>query len=305
MSQVYGPVPSRRLGFSLGVDLVPLKTCTLDCIYCQLGRTTRKTVLRRPYIETRWVLSDLNEALAHGQEIDYITLSGSGEPTLNSEIGWIIEEIKAVSQTPVAVVTNGTLLSIKSVRRELSRADLVLPSLDAARQDVFESINRPYLNLRIERVIEGLKTFRDQFKGQIWLEVMLVRGINNGPDRIEPLGELIPELGCDRVQLNTVIRPPSEKYTRPLDYEEMARIRRDLGDECEIIPRFIPRDQRPYRKDVKQTIFDLLGRRPVTVREISEALGLHESEVIKYLESLSESGLIKAEEFQGSTYHRR
>jgi wyosine [tRNA(Phe)-imidazoG37] synthetase (radical SAM superfamily) len=289
----------------LGVDLVPLKTCTLDCVYCQLGKTTRKTVLRRPYIETTWVLSDLKEALAHGQEIDYITLSGSGEPTLNSEIGWIIEEIKEVSQTPVAVVTNGTLLSIKSVRRELCRADVVLPSLDAVLQDVFEKVNRPHPGLRIERIINGLKTFRDQFKGQIWLEVMLVKGVNDAPDAIEPLRELIPELGCERVQLNTVIRPPSETYAGPLDYEEMAEIRRDLGDKCEIIPRFVPRGQKPYRKDVEQPIFDLLGRRPVTVREISEALGLDENEAIKYLDGLLESGLVKTEEFQGSTYYHK
>lgn len=157
MSQIYGPVPSRRLGFSLGVDLVPSKACTLDCVYCQLGRTTRKTVRRRTYIPADRIMAELKDTLARRQEIDYITLSGSGKPTLNSGIGWIIEEIKNISDTPVAVLTNGTELALKRVRREVSRADLVIPSLDAVSQDVFEKINRPSLGLRIERMIEGQK----------------------------------------------------------------------------------------------------------------------------------------------------
>jgi len=203
MSQIFGPVPSRRLGFSLGVDLVPFKTCTLDCVYCQLGSTTRKTVLRRPYVPAERIIAELKAALGHGQEIDYITLSGSGEPTLNSQIGWIIDETRKITDTPVAILTNGTLLSIKSVRKELSRADLVIPSLDATSQEVFEKVNRPYLSLRIESVIGGLKAFREEFKGQIWLEVMLVKGINDGADAIESLGKVTAQLGCEKIQLNS------------------------------------------------------------------------------------------------------
>ncbi len=305
MSHVYGPVPSRRLGFSLGVDLVPFKTCSLDCIYCQLGRTTRKTILRRPYVGVEAVIADVKKAVRQGQRIDYVTLSGSGEPTLHSQTGRIINEIKKITETPVAILTNGTLLSLKSVRMELSKADLVIPSLDAASQDVFEKINRPYLGLRIKGIIEGLKTFRERFKGEIWLEVMLVKEINDGADTIGPLRDLIPELGCERVQLNTVIRPPTEKYARPLDYEEMAKIKKRLGDKCEIIPRFSRRGQKAYRSHLEHQIFDLLGRRPVTIRDISEALGLHENEVIKYLETLSESGEVKTERFEESTYYHR
>lgn len=305
MSQIYGPVPSRRLGFSLGLDLVPFKTCTLDCIYCQLGKTTRKTVLRRPYIAADRIIAELKETLARGQEIDYITLSGSGEPTLNSQIGLIIDDIKKITVTPVAVLTNGTLLSLKNVRKELSRADLVIPSLDAVSQEIFEKMNRPYLNLRIKRIVTGLKAFREEFRGEIWLEVMLVKGINDGVDAIEPLRDLIPELGCDRVQLNTVIRPPAETYALPLGYDEMAEIRKCLGERCEIIARFSRRGQKAYKKDVEQQIVDLVERRPVTVRDISEALGLHENEVIKYLDPLSESGDVKAERFEESTYYHR
>ena len=304
MSHVFGPVPSRRLGFSLGVDLVPFKTCTLDCIYCQLGRTTRKTIRRRSYVAPDMIMTELKETLAHRQKLDYITLSGSGEPTLHSQIGSMIDEIKRMTEAPVAVLTNATLLSMKSLRSQLSRVDLVIPSLDAVSQYVFEKINRPYPSLRISSIIDGLKAFREQFRQEIWLEVMLVKGINDGADTLEPLRDLIPELGCDRVQLNTVIRPPSEKYARPLDYDKMAEIKRRLGDTCEIIPRFSRRGQKAYKKDVERQIADLLGRRPVTVRDISEALGLHENEVIKYLETLSESGQVRAERFGENNYYQ-
>jgi len=299
MSQVFGPVPSRRLGFSLGIDLVPFKTCTLDCIYCQLGRTTRKTVLRRPYIEAERIIADLKGPLAHGQRVDYITLSGSGEPALHSQIGRIIEEIKGITDIPVAILTNGTLFTTQRLRQELARADLVIPSLDAASQDIFERINRPHPSLEIDKIVSGLKAFRGQFKGQIWLEVMLVNGINNGAEAIESLREVVPEVGCDKIQLNTVIRPPSETYARPLDFDEMVKIKKFLGERCEIIPRFSRRGQRAYKKDMEHQILDLVGRRPVTLGDISEALGLHENEVIKYVETLSESGQVKAERGAG------
>lgn len=305
MSRVFGPVPSRRLGFSLGIDLVPFKTCTLDCIYCQLGRTTRKTVLRRPYIEAERIIADLKETLAHGQQIDYITLSGSGEPTLHSQIGWIIDEIKKIADIPVAVLTNGTLFTIKTLIKELSRADLVIPSLDATSQDIFQRINRPHPSLEIDKVMAGLKTFREQFEGQIWLEVMLVKAINDRAEAIDSLQEVLPELGCDKIQLNTVIRPPSETYARPLDFDEMLKIKKFLGERCEVIPRFSRRGQRAYKKDVEHQILDLVGRRPVTVGDISEALGLHENEVIKYVETLAELGQVKAERFNSQFYYHR
>ena len=305
MSQVFGPVPSRRLGFSLGVDLVPFKTCTLDCVYCQLGRTTRKTVLRRPYIQAERILADLKDALSHGQQVDYITLSGSGEPTLHSQIGWIIDEIKKIADISVAVLTNGTLFSMKRLRKELSRADLVIPSLDATSQDIFERINRPHPSLEIDKIIAGLKAFRDEFEGQIWLEIMLVKGINDGAESIHALREVISALGCDKVQLNTVIRPPSEDYVRSLNLEGMLKAKELLGPRCEIVPRFSRQSQKAYREDIEQRILDLVARRPVGIRDISSTLGMHENEVIKYMETLTEAGQVKAERFNGQLYYHR
>jgi len=305
MSQVFGPVPSRRLGFSLGVDLVPFKTCTLDCIYCQLGRTTRKTLLRRSYMAPERIMADLKEALSQGQRVDYITLSGSGEPTLHSQIGRIIEQIKEITDIPVAILTNGTLFTIKRLREELARADLAIPSLDAASQDIFERVNRPHPALHIEKIIQGLRAFREGFTGQIWLEVMLVKGINEGAEAIESLREVIPELGCDKIQLNTVIRPPSENYARPLDLEGMLKVKELLGPKCEIMSRFSRRAQKAYREDLEQRILDLVARRPVSIRDISSTLGMHENEVIKYVETLTEAGQVKAERFSGQLYYHR
>jgi wyosine [tRNA(Phe)-imidazoG37] synthetase (radical SAM superfamily) len=262
-------------------------------------------VRRKPYVEVEKILTDLRKTLIRGQQIDYITLSGSGEPTLHSQIGGIIEEIKEITNIPVAILTNGTLFTVKHLREELVQADLVIPSLDAASQDIFETINRPHPSLEIDKIVGGLKAFREQFKGQIWLEVMLVKSINDRGEAIGSLQEVLPELGCDKIQLNTVIRPPSETYAQPLDFDEMLKIKKLLGERCEVIPRFSRRGQRAYKKDVEDQILDLVGRRPVTVGDISEALGLHENEVIKYVETLTESGQVKAERFNSQLYYYR
>ena len=176
---LYGPVPSRRLGYSLGVDLLPFKTCSLSCIYCQLGNSPKKTIRRiNPYSEKK-ILEEIKEFLKTGARVDFITFSGSGEPTLNKSIGWLIREIKKFTNIPVAVLTNSTLLSRAEVRKELAAVDVVVPSLDAATQRIFKKINRPHPSLRIEKIIEGLVKFRKEFKGQIWLEIMLVKGVND------------------------------------------------------------------------------------------------------------------------------
>ncbi len=175
MKYVYGPVPSRRLGFSLGVDVVPYKTCTLDCIYCQLGRTTQKTIERKLYTQKDSVCEEVQEALNKKQRIDYITFSGSGEPTLNSDIGALIREVKKITTVPVVVLTNGTLLFREDVQKDLAEADVVMPSLDAASNVMFRKINRPHDVLNLDSIIRGLKRFRKMYKGRIWLEVMLIK----------------------------------------------------------------------------------------------------------------------------------
>ena len=155
---VYGPVPSRRLGRSLGVDLVPLKTCTYDCVYCQLGRTTSKTVRRGRWVDPEAVGAQVRDKLS--SKPDVIALAGSGEPTLHAGIGAVIDGIKAITDVPVAVITNGSLLGRPAVRRELAAADIVLPSLDAPSEELFRRVNRPHESLHLADLIDGLVSFR-------------------------------------------------------------------------------------------------------------------------------------------------
>ncbi|NIO48691.1 MAG: radical SAM protein [Candidatus Aminicenantes bacterium] len=292
--QTYGPVPSRRLGFSLGIDIVPLKTCSLNCIYCQLGPTSKKTIHRKEYFSSSDILAQIKKKVSSGQRIDYITFSGSGEPTLNSALGKLIREIKKTTSIPVAVLTNSTLLSRKSVRNALMNADLVVPSLDAATQEIFVKINRPYPSLKIEEIMQGLLKFSKEFKGSIWLEIMLVKGVNDSPSHIRKLKEAIAKIKPEKVQLNTVIRPPAEKNARPLSLKDLEKIKSILGENCEIIVGSYREAQISTTENLEGAILSMIRRRPVTLAEISTSLGKGKDEIIRSLDSLLAEGKIKS-----------
>jgi len=304
MKYIFGPVPSRRLGISLGLDLTPHKVCSFDCIYCQLGQTTNKTMERREYVPVKNILAELREFIQSNpeQNIDYITLSGSGEPTLNSGSGKLIKDIKEFTEIPVAVLTNASLIPDAKVRAELSQADLIIPSLDAATQEVFEKINRPYKGLQVRDVIKGLQEFRKGFRGEIWLEIMLVEGFNDGESELEELSSAIKLLKPDRIQLNTVVRPPAEDYARPLSVDKLNSIAELLN--AELIVAFDRKNIESYEEDKEGMISSLLMRRPCTLHDITGSLGLHENEVLKYIEVLEMDGLIKTERRGGEKYFR-
>ncbi len=302
-SHIYGPVPSRRLGFSLGIDIIPFKTCSFDCIYCQLGPTIKKTIKRRKYFPSSEILSQIKKVLNSGQRIDYITFSGSGEPTLNSAIGTLVREIKKITPVPVVVLTNSSLFTLKSLRKALKPSDLVIPSLDAATQEIFVKINRPHPSLKIKKIIEGLKEFRREFKGTIWLEIMLVKGVNDSPPHIKKLIKAISEINPDKIQLNTVIRPPAEKFALALNSKELKRIKNILGEKCEIIAEFAKKKQVPPSEDLEEAIFSLIQRRPVTLTDISSSLGKHKNEIIKYLNFLLKEGKVKLVVHKGLRYY--
>lgn len=303
---VFGPVPSRRLGRSLGIDLVPLKTCTFNCIYCQLGRTQNQTVERRAYVPGKVVIQELEKKLSSlFLPPDYITFSGSGEPTLNSEIGWLINQINQISQIPIAVLTNGSLLHLETVRNALLNADLVIPSLDAASAQLFKFINRPHHSLHFRQILNGLKEFRREFGGQVWLEVMLCGGINDGPQEIQRLREAIDWIGPDRIQLNTVIRPPAEEFACPLSADQMEKVRNIWGAEAEIIPDF-PQMEEPLAGRARdEEIVDLLKRRPCTAEEISRALGYKLDSVFQCLSDLNKKHVIDYRMFHNRCYYER
>lgn len=293
MTHIYGPVPSRRLGYSLGVDILPFKICSLDCVYCQLGRTDRKTIRRRKYFDMDTILGQIQKGVDSGQRIDYITFSGSGEPTLNAFLGQLIREIKKNTEIPVAVLTNATLFNHGSVRHALSAADLVVPSLDAASQDVFERINRPHSSLKIRHIIQGLKRFRREFSGKIWLEILFVKGINDSPAHLEKLKKAASQIKPDRIHLNTVVRPPAEKAAFPLSPQELAEIRRFFGDKAEVVVEFDKTQDKPAQQDLRRAILDMAGRRPVTLEDMSRTLGKHQNELIKYCDVLLKEGKLR------------
>ena len=216
MSILFGPVPSRRLGRSLGVDMVPYKTCSFNCVYCELGQTTCQTLQRESFLDLDLAIRELRERLAQLQgEVDYITLAGSGEPTLNSGLGDLVSRIKGLTQIPVAVLTNSSLLPDPEVRKELQEVDLIVPSLDAVSQRVFEQINLPVKGIRAGEILESLIALRKEFHGQIWLEILFCRGINDHTAEVEQLHQAVKAIGPDQIQLNTVVRPPAVEGILP------------------------------------------------------------------------------------------
>jgi len=303
MGQIFGPVPSRRLGFSLGVDTIPFKTCSLNCIYCQLGRTINKTIQRKEYIAADDILREIEEVLREGKRIDYITFSGSGEPTLNSEIRRIISRIKELTSIPLAILTNGTLLYQSRIREDLMEADLVIPSLDSVSQKIFEMVNRPHPSLKIDEVITGIDSFSQEFNGKVWLEIMVVKGINDSLEEIEKAAQVIKQMNLEKIQINTVVHPPAEEFARPLTREDLKNIKTVLGKKCEIIAEFKRVTQKAYKRDVEKRILGMVKRRPVTLVDISRSLGLHRNEIIKYVETLEKKHQIKTKVHSGERYY--
>ncbi len=295
-NHLFGPVPSRRLGISLGVDLVPLKTCTLNCIYCECGRTTDLTVERKKYVPLRAVKEELTDYFANNPRPDYITFSGSGEPTLNSSIADVLHFIRNhIHDIPVAVLTNGTLFSIKQVREDIKDAAVVIPSLDAATDKIFRKINRPYPGLKIDTIIEGIVKFSKEYNGQIWLEIFIVPGINDTKYELTALKQAIEKIGPSRVQLNTLDRPGPVSTIRAATRQELEHILHFWQlENVSIIANVSERkDLLAYRTDTESAILGTIARRPCTLKDLSEILGLQINEVNKYLDVLEADGKIK------------
>jgi wyosine [tRNA(Phe)-imidazoG37] synthetase (radical SAM superfamily) len=293
---LFGPVPSRRLGISLGVDLVPMKTCTLNCIYCECGKTSHLTLERKEYVSFETVKKELTHYLAHHARPDYITFSGSGEPTLNSKIGDVIRFLKdRVPDVPVAVLTNSTLFSQKQVRSDIKNAVVVIPSLDAATEKIFNKINRPSPHLNVDTIIDGLIRFRKEYCGKIWLEVFIVPGMNDTIAELNALKLVIGKIKPDQVHLNTLDRPGSVSTLRAATREELERVLNVFQMENAAIVADPPEHKAlfAYRKDTAAAILGTIARRPCTSKDLSEIMGLQVKEVDTYLKSLEADEKIK------------
>ena len=300
--RVYGPVPSRRLGFSLGVDLLPFKTCSMDCIYCQLGSSGKTTIRRREFVPLQTILAQIKDALAKKKRVDAITFSGSGEPTLHSGLGRIIAGIRRLTDVKIVLLTNSSALVGARARRDAAAADIVVPSLDAATPGVFARINRPHPGLTVEKIIDGLVAFRGEFKGRIWLEIMLVKGLNDKPAHLRALKKAIARIRPDRVQLNTVVRPPAEKSARPLTLAELEAVRQALGGGAEIIADFSRKKRTEAPADPAAAIAGTLLRRPMTAADLAVSLGLPLEEVLAQLRRLEVGGQVRSTRHSGRFY---
>jgi wyosine [tRNA(Phe)-imidazoG37] synthetase (radical SAM superfamily) len=299
---IFGPVPSRRLGRSLGVDLVPFKTCTYDCIYCQLGRTNKLTVQRKEWFPLDRIIEELGQRLV--SRPDWITLSGSGEPTLYSRLGELIDRIRSMTDIPVAVLTNGSLLWLEEVRRALLSARLVIPSLDAGDQSMFLAVNRPHPSISFELMVEGLAAFRKVYSGQFWLEVFVLGGHTSLRAEAEKIAACAARTGPDKIQLNTVTRPPVEDFATAVDRSRLESIAALFTPMAEVIADFRNVHGSAEFTATRDTVLAMLSRRPCTMDEIALGLGIHLNEAAKYVEELLEQRLIEQVRLKGAVCFR-
>lgn len=302
MPCVFGPVTSRRLGISLGVDLVPAKTCSYDCLYCQVGRTSERVAEPRAFIPVRQVLHELEQRLSNVKP-DTITFSGSGEPTLHPQIDEVIAFIKGRTGVQTAVLTNGSLLWRPDVRARISGAHNVMPTLTTAYEETFKVIHRPHPSLHIARIIAGLKDFRKMYQGNLLLEVILLAGYNDSPRELEALRGVIQEIEPDRVQLNTVVRPPADNKAVALDRDRLLAIKDFFGPVAEIIAYSPQVRAEPVGGSLVETILDMAKRRPVRARDVAGALNTPLAEVEGIMKGLLIKGTLEQREFAGDAYY--
>jgi len=305
MSFVYGPVPSRRLGQSLGIDPIPFKTCNYNCVYCQLGRTTPVTNERRDYFAPSAIMSEVEGELERHEpgEIDFVTFVGQGEPLLCAGLGKLIRSVKVLTDIPVAVITNGSLLYLPGIREELQIADVVIPTLDAADEETFQRLNRPWSSLRIDRIVAGLEAFRTAFSGQLWVEVMLLRGLNDREQVLQTLAEACERIRPDRIQLNVPIRPPAEEWVEPTNSDGLLRAMTILGDVAEVVPPAEGMFNIVGRDSLVEGIVDILRRHPMRERELQRTLGqLPIDGQERTLEALKEHDLVRRRIYKGAVF---
>ncbi len=300
---LFGPVRSRRLGLSLGIDTVPNKTCTFNCVYCQLGRTTYQTILREEYVPANEVMTELADFLEYDGRADYVTFSGSGEPTLHRKLGEMIVRAKRLTNIPVAVLTCSALMYDAQVRHELAQADVILPSLDAASPRTFYAVNRPHGRLYLAEIINGLRQFRAEFSGKIWLEIMLVKGVNDEEEEIALLRRAIAEIQPDKVHLNTVVRPPAEDEAQALSDEELRAVQARLGPPAEVIAERWTAARLSLDSRLISEAVNLIARHPMTLEEISHYMNCKPEIIALMLKGLTDSGMVEARTHRGQVFY--
>lgn len=307
--RVFGPVNSRRLGLSLGVDLTPFKTCTYNCIYCQLSATNRFTMRRDSFFDPNSVFEEVKAALEGDRRPDFITFSGSGEPTLSTDLGPLIDRIKKYIDIPVCVITNSSLLWMKDVAEEVARADLIIPSLDAASEKVWQAINCPVPEASFVFMLDGIRRFCRSYKGRIWLEIMLIAGINDHDAELKKLAQFSRGLGVEKIQINTAERPPRQSDVKAVPHDRLVEIASsyDFGAPVEVLTRHKPKEAKRADGELSQVILELLQRHPASIEEVAASLGYSQREVRGALELLLKQRRVETTppgEGEDSPYYR-
>ncbi|MBN1498058.1 MAG: radical SAM protein [Spirochaetes bacterium] len=302
MRNVFGPVPSRRLGRSLGIDLVPFKTCTYDCAYCQLGRTTNRTMGRKEWFPLDDIMCEVEEKLS--SKPDYITLSGSGEPTLYTRLGDLVEGIRSITSIPIAILTNGSLLWDTEVRRQITGAQLVVPSLDAGDDILFQKVNRPHPAISFEQMVGGIADFRREYRGTLWLEVFILGGLTSLPEEAMKIAALANKIAPDRVQLNTVTRPPAEDWAVRVPEAAMRELALLFDPPAEIIADYRKESTNDAFTATRESVLETIRRRPCSVEDIAGGLGIHRHEALKHIEELITQGQIEKTRSGETVYYR-
>ncbi|UCF85407.1 MAG: radical SAM protein [Desulfobacteraceae bacterium] len=304
MSCVFGPVPSRRLGLSLGVDLIPPKTCTFDCLYCQVGRTTSKTIEPRSFVPVHEVVEEIGKKLLKTGP-DAITLAGSGEPTLHAELDQVITSVKKITDIPVVLLTNGSIFWKEEVRQRALNADIIMPTLSSACEPTFRKIHRPHPGIDLSNIIEGLKCLRQDYEGQLFLEVVLLAGINDTEKELGGLKTVVDDINPEKIQLNTVVRPPADKRAMSVDRKRLEDIKMSFGEKAEIVAE-IPVEGMGKKSDsLACELLDMIKRRPLKPIDISNVLDLSLADVEDLVKGLLIKGYIRKQEHLGETYYLR
>lgn len=303
MRYIFGPVPSRRLGSSLGIDIVPHKICNLDCLYCEVGKTTRLTNKRSSYIDIEIMLKELEESYSQLKDhIDVVTITGAGEPTLNSDLHIIIKEIKKIVIHPIAILTNSTLIDDDSVQKALMDLDIIVPSVDAISMEVIKKINRPHKRLDWNNILKALKDFSNKYNGKIFIETLFVKGINNNEEELNRLADYFRELKYTKIQLNTVFRPPAYPDTRGLTGMELLDIAiffRKKGLLVEPVGNFIKEIPPHVSNNLKETIITLLKMRPCTMEDLRLLFSINENDIENLLNDIE---IIEKKTYNNETY---
>lgn len=299
---LFGPVISRRLGISLGVDVVPYKYCTMDCVYCEVGKTTNLLNEPEELVNLDEVIAELDQYIADNPKLDYITFSGAGEPLLYSKIGELINYIKTTyPQYKLALITNSSHIMRADLKEELLKLDMIMPSLDSVNQGIFEIINRPHPSIKINDIITNLIEFNKNFKGEMWLEVFFIPDLNDKPSELEAMREAISKINPERVQLNSLDRPGTEPWVVQEDFAKLEEIKSffEAGLPDTIMVEIIKKvnqelyDNNPSSLETEDKILSTIMRRPCTAQDLSQMLNIHINAINKVLHKLVESKKIE------------